>query len=52
LVPNTNLYASTGDRILVTPEALEVGGLTMAGNEFHRTNSMLAIGQRGSLGID
>ena len=51
LVPKADFYAATGDHILVTPEALKVGGLTMSHNEFRGRNSMLAIGQGGSLGI-
>jgi hypothetical protein len=51
LVPNADFHAATGDRILVTPEALKVGGLTMAHNEFRGTNSMLTIGQGGFLGV-
>jgi hypothetical protein len=50
LVPNADFYAATGDRIHVTPDALRVAGITMTGNVFHGTNSMLTIGQ-GFVGL-
>ncbi|MDP9301102.1 MAG: hypothetical protein M3P43_09460 [Actinomycetota bacterium] len=50
VLPRADFFAATGDRIVVTPDAIRVGGLTMAGNVFQGTNSMLTIGS-GFVGI-
>lgn len=50
-VPNADFFAVTGDRIVVTPDALRVAGITMSSNVFHGTNSMLSIGEGGMMGI-
>lgn len=51
VIPYADFYAKTGLRIVALPNVLRVGGLEMAGNVFHGTNSMLTIGEGGSLGL-
>lgn len=51
VVPNADFFLKTGARIVVVPDALQVGGLHMSGNVFQETGSMLDFGGGGSIGI-
>lgn len=51
VVPNADFFLKTGPRIVVLPDALQVGGMRLSRNVFQETGSMLDFGSGGSIGI-